>query len=104
MKLDVKALTLASAATGMLVYLMGAIVDRISAWGGAALLSYIFRLDVIELTQPLTLGSFIVGIVSFGILFALIGFSVAKAYNLLAWRSHSVSAPVTSGQFAGHTR
>jgi hypothetical protein len=95
MRLNVKALAISTAIAGMLLYAVGAVIDVSSAWGAAAVVSYIFRLDVIEASLPHTLGSFVVGLASFGLAFGAFGASVAWTYNRVAREAPArTSAPV----------
>ena len=95
MRLNVKALAMSTAIAGMLLYALGAVIDRTSAWGAAAVVSYIFRLDVVEASLPHTVGTFGVGLVSFGVMFGVFGASVAWIYNRIAREAPArSSAPV----------
>ena len=83
MKLDTGAFATATAGAGILAYAVGALLDTLSGWGGAAAVSFIFRVDVVELAQPLTLASLSVGLVASGLLGGFMGGFVAWAYNRL---------------------
>ena len=83
MRLDVKAFAIASAAAGMLLYAFGALLDRLSAWGGAAVVSFIFRVDVAQLAQPFTFGTLLIGLGACGLLGGGMGAIVGWGYNLL---------------------
>jgi hypothetical protein len=52
MKLDTRAFAIATAGAGTLAYAVGALLDTLSSWGGAAIVSFVFRVDVVELARP----------------------------------------------------
>lgn len=96
MKLDTRAFATATAGAGILAYAMGALLDTFSSWGGAAAVSFIFRVDIVELAQPLTLASLAVGLAVSGLLGGLVGGFVAWAYNRLTRPAIAqASVPVT---------
>ena len=94
MRLHVRALAAASAAAGVLLYCFGAVMDRVSAWGAAAIISFIFRVDIGQLTSALTPASVLTGVVLFALVFAGVGATVAVGYNLLTRSAaHAPSGP-----------
>ena len=104
MRLHIKALAAASATAGMLLYLFGAVMDRVSAWGAAAVVSFIFRVDIVELTSPLTWTSFVMGLLLFAFVFAAVGAMVGVAYNLFTGAMSRVPATPGVTKLAGHSR
>ena len=97
MKLNVGAFAIATAGACVLAYLAGAALDAVSSWGGAALVSFVFRVDVVELTQPLTLGSLLTGLATCALFGAMMGGFVAWAYNGL---TRSARAPAAASVVA----
>lgn len=83
MRLNTRAFAIATAGAGMLAYALGAVLDAVTSWGGAAIVSFIFRVDVVELARPLTLGSLLIGLAAFGLFGGMMGGFVAMAYNAL---------------------
>ncbi len=83
MQLDTRAFAIATGGAGILAYAVGALLDSVSSWGGAAALSFIFRVDVVELARPLTPASLSIGLIVCGLFGALLGGFVAWAYNRL---------------------
>ena len=104
MRLHVRALAAASAAAGVLLYCFGAVMDRVSAWGAAAIISFIFRVDIAQLTSALTPASFIMGIILFALVFAGMGATIAVGYNLLTRSPTRAATPELSARIAGHPR
>ncbi|MGH7678039.1 MAG: hypothetical protein ACRENU_06200 [Gemmatimonadaceae bacterium] len=84
MQLGIRAFAIATGGAGMLAYAVGALLDSASSWGGAAAVSFIFRVDVVELARPLTPASLSVGLMACGLFGALLGGFVAWAYNRLS--------------------
>ena len=91
MRLDIKAFAGASAVAGSLLYAFGALIDRLGAWGAAGVVSYIFRVEVVQLSGPFSYGALLLGIVVIGVLFGALGGIMAWAYNVLT-REHARSA------------
>jgi len=83
MKLDTRAFAIATAGAGALAYAVGALLDATSSWGGAAFVSFVFRVDVVELARPLTLASLLIGLVASGLFGGMMGGFVAWGYNRL---------------------
>jgi hypothetical protein len=83
MKLNTRAFAIASTGAGVLLYAVGALIDALGAWGGAEVVSYIFRVDVVQLEVPLTPGAFVFGALACGALGGMLGTFVASTYNYL---------------------
>lgn len=83
MTLNTRAFAIASTGAGMLLYGFGAAMHALGAWGGAEVIAYIFRVDVVQLEAPLTAGAFTVGMLACGFFGGLLGTFVAAAYNYL---------------------
>ena len=83
MKLNTRAFAIASTGAGVLLYGFGALIDALGAWGGAEVVSYIFRVDVVQLEQPLTPGAFLVGALACGFVAGVLGTFLASTYNYL---------------------
>lgn len=83
MKLNTRAFAIASTGAGVLLYSFGALIDALGAWGGAEVVSYIFRVDVVQLEVPLTPGAFLVGALACGFFAGVLGTFVASTYNYI---------------------
>lgn len=92
MKLDTRAFAIASTGAGMLLYCFGALMDAVGAWGGAAVVSYIFRVDIVQLEVPLTPGAFLIGVVSCGFFAGMLGTFMATTYNYIVRPAQAKSA------------
>lgn len=96
MKLDLRAVAITGAIASAIFYAGGALLNLMLAWGTPALVSYIFHVDVIELSRPFTWDSFCVGLVICGITGSVMGVIVGSVYNrATAWlaASSAASAP-----------
>lgn len=104
MRLHVRALAAASAVAGVLLYCFGAVMDRVSAWGAASIISFIFRVDISQHTSALTPASFTMGVLLFALVFAGMGATIAAGYNLLTRSTTRAPAPELGARMAGHPR
>lgn len=83
MRLNERAGGLAAAAVSTLAYVLGAILHTLLPWGAPALVSFVFRVDIVELAQPFSWMSFGAGLVLFAGFGALFGFAGCWTYNRL---------------------
>ena len=84
MRLDARAGAIAASAISVLAYVLGAVLHVALPWGAPALVSFLFRVDIMELTQDFSWLSFGAGIVMFAFFGALFGYLGCQLYNRLA--------------------
>ncbi len=90
MRIDPRSAAITVAVVAVLWYFVGAVVNALSPWGAAALVSYIFHVDLIKLARPFAWDSFAVGVLVCGAGGAFWGYVGAHLYNRL---SKPVAAP-----------
>lgn len=91
-RLDTRAFTIASATVSAAAYLLGALLHVVSPWGAPAAASYVFRVDVIDLSRDLTWDSFVVGALLFTVTGGALGGFCAWVYNRLATKAAPASS------------
>ncbi|MEK7401870.1 MAG: DUF5676 family membrane protein [Gemmatimonadota bacterium] len=84
MRLHTRAFAIASAIVAATVYLLGAIIHVALPWGAPAVVTYIFRVDVIELARPISVDGLVVGILMFAVCGGFFGGLTAWVYNRFA--------------------
>lgn len=84
MRLDARAGAMAAAGISVLAYVLGAALHVALPWGAPALVSFLFRVDIMELTQDFSWMSFCAGVAMFAFFGALFGYLGCRLYNRLA--------------------
>ena len=83
MRLDARAGAMAASITAALAYTLGALLHTMLPWGAPALVSFVFRVDIVELALPFTWVSFGAGLALFAGFGALFGYFGCWLYNRL---------------------
>ena len=91
MKLNIKAIAIAEAVVGAALLILCRLAFAIAPDGTLATLKYLTHIDWSPVTIPVTLGGFILGLVVFTILMALIGCAWAWIYNRIAGETRAAS-------------
>jgi hypothetical protein len=84
MRLDTRALTVATGATGAIGFAICVLFVVIAPGATSAFFSYVLHIDLTSLARPLTWGSFVAGLVTITIGFAIAAGLVGSTYNTLA--------------------
>ena len=84
MKLNIKAVVIAEAVVGVVLFALCRVAFVLAPEGTLATLKYLTHIDWSPVTMPVTLGGFILGLIAFTIFIAAIGGLWAWIYNLVA--------------------
>jgi len=84
MQLDPRAGAIAASLVSVVAYVLGAILHLVLPWGAPALVSFLFRVDIVELTQDFSWISAGTGLVLFAFFGAFFGYLGCWTYNRIA--------------------